>query len=226
MRMRLPGSRKSPSRKPRSEESPLNPTGYPELDALLPRLAAIPTLDAAELEAERIAVLGRKQGLLTHTLRALPTLPPDQRKRFGAEANRLKAAFETAFAERDRQVARGSAGTGAVVDPDHARAGTAGSGHATRSPGLSRNASRSSGSSGSPSRSGRKWRPNGSISGRSTSRPTIPRWTCTTPCTWQTGRRADGQTVSHPVRRSVGPSARLSRAVSCSAPTPLRCRSG
>ncbi len=79
----------------------MNPTGYPELDALLPRLAAIPSLDAAGLEAERIAVLGRKQGLLTHALRVLPTLAPEERKRFGAEANRLKAAFEAAFAERE-----------------------------------------------------------------------------------------------------------------------------
>jgi phenylalanyl-tRNA synthetase alpha chain len=85
----------------------MNPTGYPELDALLPRLAAISTLDAKALEAERIAILGRKQGVLTRALRALPTLPPEERKRFGAEANRLKAAFEAAFAERDgREEAR------------------------------------------------------------------------------------------------------------------------
>jgi phenylalanyl-tRNA synthetase alpha chain len=81
----------------------MTPTGYPELDALLPRLAAIRTLAPAALEAERIAILGRKQGLLTQALRALPTLPPEERKRFGAEANRLKAAFEAAFAEREAQ---------------------------------------------------------------------------------------------------------------------------
>jgi len=93
----------------------MNPTGYPELDALLPRLAVIPSLDAAALEAERIAVLGRKQGLLTHALRALPTLAPEERKRFGAEANRIKAAFEAAFAERE---SRGGPGEGTAIPLD------------------------------------------------------------------------------------------------------------
>ncbi|NOT09803.1 MAG: phenylalanine--tRNA ligase subunit alpha [Gemmatimonadales bacterium] len=79
----------------------MNPTGYPELDALLPRLDAIATLDRDGLEAERIAVLGRKQGALTATMKALATLPPEERKRFGAESNRVKAAFEEAFAARE-----------------------------------------------------------------------------------------------------------------------------
>ncbi len=39
--------------------------GFPDLEAFLPRLAAIPWLDAAGLEAEEIALLGRKSGVLT-----------------------------------------------------------------------------------------------------------------------------------------------------------------
>jgi phenylalanyl-tRNA synthetase alpha chain len=67
----------------------MQPTGHPDLDALLPRLAAVSGLDAEALAAERIAVLGRKQGALTAVLKTLPSLPPEERKRFGGEANRL-----------------------------------------------------------------------------------------------------------------------------------------
>ncbi len=85
----------------------MDPTGYPQLDALLPRLAAIASLDADALHAERIAILGRKQGALTFALRALPTFAPEERKRFGAEANRLKEAFEAAFASREAELTAG-----------------------------------------------------------------------------------------------------------------------
>jgi len=76
-------------------------TGYADLDALLPRLEAVEGLDAAALEAERIAVLGRKQGVLTALLRRLPELPADERRTYGAALNRLKTAFETAFERRE-----------------------------------------------------------------------------------------------------------------------------
>ena len=75
-------------------------TGYPDLDQLLPRLEAIPALDARALEAEEIAVLGRKNGLLTAALKRVATLPIEERKRFGAAVNALKARFEEAFAAR------------------------------------------------------------------------------------------------------------------------------
>ena len=51
-------------------------TGYPDLDALLPRLAAIPSLDREGLDAERIAILGRKQGALTAALMVAGVLLP------------------------------------------------------------------------------------------------------------------------------------------------------
>src|SRR5690606_37784404 len=78
---------------------------YPDLDALLPRLAAVATLDAAGLEAERIAVLGRKQGLLTHLLKRLPELPVEERKSFDAAVNRLKEEFEAALEARSQALA-------------------------------------------------------------------------------------------------------------------------
>ncbi|HEV8356042.1 MAG TPA: phenylalanine--tRNA ligase subunit alpha [Gemmatimonadales bacterium] len=89
----------------------MQPTGYPDLDALLPRLAALPGLDAPALAAERIAILGRKQGALTAALKALPGLAGPERKRFGAEANRLKQAFEAALEAREAELgaAEGSA---------------------------------------------------------------------------------------------------------------------
>jgi phenylalanyl-tRNA synthetase alpha chain len=77
-----------------------NQTGYPQLDALLPRLEAIPGLDVDSLAAELIAVLGRKSGALTEALKAVPSLPIDQRKSYGAAVNQLKARFEAAFAAR------------------------------------------------------------------------------------------------------------------------------
>ena len=51
------------------------PTGYPDLDALLPRLEAVPMLAADALDAERTAVLGRKSGVLTAALRTLASRP-------------------------------------------------------------------------------------------------------------------------------------------------------
>ena len=73
---------------------------HPALAALAPRLARIPQLDAASLEAEEIAVLGRKAGALTNLLKELPALDPDTRRQVGAAANELKARFEAAIAER------------------------------------------------------------------------------------------------------------------------------
>lgn len=83
----------------------MEPTGYPELDSLLPRLAAIPSLDRDGLEAERIAVLGRKQGALTAALRGVAKVAPEERKAFGSVSNALKEAFDAAFATREAELA-------------------------------------------------------------------------------------------------------------------------
>ena len=79
-------------------------TGYPELDALLPRLSAIPALGPDELAAEIVAVLGRKSGALTGALRSLASLPVEQRKSYGAALNQLKARFEEGFARRSQEL--------------------------------------------------------------------------------------------------------------------------
>lgn len=82
----------------------MDPTGYPQLDTLLPRLDAVARLDASGLATERIAVLGRKQGALTAAMKTLATLPIEERKQFGEAVNRVKQAFEAAFAARDAQL--------------------------------------------------------------------------------------------------------------------------
>src|SRR5262245_25167983 len=79
-------------------------TGYLDLDALLPRLEAIPTLAADALEAEHTAVLGRKSGALTAALKTLAGLPVEERKRYGAAVNQLKARFEAAFTARSGEL--------------------------------------------------------------------------------------------------------------------------
>ena len=81
----------------------MEPTGYPELDHLLGRLAAVATLADEALESERIALLGRKQGVLTALLKRVPELDPAERKSYGAAVNRLKQAFEAAFEARSGQ---------------------------------------------------------------------------------------------------------------------------
>ena len=76
------------------------------LDLLRQRLAALSSLDAAALAAEEIAVLGRKQGELTHQLKALATLPLEERRARGAVLNALKLQFEAAIAARRADLAR------------------------------------------------------------------------------------------------------------------------
>ncbi len=71
-----------------------------DLGALRARLAAIPALDPAALEAEEVAVLGRKQGELTARLKALASIPVEQRREAGAALNALKGEFEAAIALR------------------------------------------------------------------------------------------------------------------------------
>ena len=83
----------------------IEPTGYQELDELLTRLEGVARLDAAALEVEHTAVLGRKAGVLTAASKAIPSLPAEQRRAYGAAVNRVKAAFEAAFATRREALA-------------------------------------------------------------------------------------------------------------------------
>ena len=75
-------------------------TGFSDLDALLPRLEAIPGLGAEAVEAEHTAILGRKSGALTAALKTVASLPVEERKRYGAAVNQLKTRFEEAFVAR------------------------------------------------------------------------------------------------------------------------------
>lgn len=91
------------------------PSPQAVLDSLRPRLERLATLDGPALEAEHIAILGRKSGALTALLRSLAVLPPDDRKRIGAAANELRKSFEAAFDTRRADLAgqqRGEAGSG------------------------------------------------------------------------------------------------------------------
>jgi phenylalanyl-tRNA synthetase alpha chain len=87
----------------------LEQSGFPDVDGLLPRLERIPELDATQLEAEHIALLGRKSGAITGLLKRLPSLPIEQRKAFGAAVNRLKVEAESLIeARRSALKAKGS----------------------------------------------------------------------------------------------------------------------
>jgi phenylalanyl-tRNA synthetase alpha chain len=59
--------------------------------------------DEPSLEAWRVAYMGRK-GRLTAVLRSLGELRPEDRKTVGADANRLKAELEQAFAHRQAEL--------------------------------------------------------------------------------------------------------------------------
>ena len=75
--------------------------GHPRVDAIAreAREAAAAAASSAELERVRVAYLGR-QGLLTQLLRALGTLPPQERPLVGAAANEAKRALEALLDER------------------------------------------------------------------------------------------------------------------------------
>ncbi len=57
-----------------------------------------------ELEKARIEYLGRERGALTLILRKLKDLPPEERKRVGEEANRLREKIEETFAEKTEEL--------------------------------------------------------------------------------------------------------------------------
>ena len=70
-------------------------------------LAALARTESPEdLEAWRIAFLGRR-GHLTGLLRAVGSLPPDQRRAAGEAANRAKSDLESALAEREHALVVG-----------------------------------------------------------------------------------------------------------------------
>ncbi|MGH7631127.1 MAG: phenylalanine--tRNA ligase subunit alpha [Gemmatimonadales bacterium] len=79
-------------------------TEHAELAALRQRIERIPGLDAAALEAEQIALLGRKSGAITGLLKRLPALPADERKTFGASVNALKTSATALLEARKEEL--------------------------------------------------------------------------------------------------------------------------
>ena len=75
-------------------------TGFPDLDALIPRVEALATLGREELEREEIALLGRKAGVLTAAARSVASRPVEERRAFGDAVNQVKQAAEAAIASR------------------------------------------------------------------------------------------------------------------------------
>ncbi len=69
-------------------------------------LARVATADADTLASLRTELLGRKAGKLTHVLRSLASLAPEERKALGARANQLKQQVEQALAAREAELAK------------------------------------------------------------------------------------------------------------------------
>ena len=65
-------------------------TGYADLDEIAERVERLATLEGKALEAEEIALLGRKSGLITAKLKSLVKLPLEERRAYGAKLNELK----------------------------------------------------------------------------------------------------------------------------------------
>jgi phenylalanyl-tRNA synthetase alpha chain len=73
-------------------------------------IAAAATLE--QLEAERIRLLGRKEGRLTAIMRGLGALPPEARPAAGARANEVKSALSQLLDARQAALEAGSAEQG------------------------------------------------------------------------------------------------------------------
>ena len=80
------------------------------LDERLAAIAArgedIARADTRQLDDLRTELLGRKAGALTEVLRALPSLPPEERRAVGQRANAVKRELEAAIAARQETLDR------------------------------------------------------------------------------------------------------------------------
>jgi phenylalanyl-tRNA synthetase alpha chain len=83
-----------------------------QLAAIVARIGDIPQADARQLDDLKTELLGRKAGALTAVLRALPTLPPDERRAVGQRANQIKQQAEAALEAREAALAAGTRGAG------------------------------------------------------------------------------------------------------------------
>jgi len=76
-----------------------------ELESVAALLPEIAEADAARLEELRVELLGRKAGRLTHVLRTLGSVSPEERRERGRRANVLKSELESAIHLREQQLA-------------------------------------------------------------------------------------------------------------------------
>lgn len=90
--------------------SPQSP--HDQLESVAAVLPEIPAADAPRLEELRVDLLGRKAGRLTHLLRTLGSLPPEEKREIGRRANVLKGELETAIQLRAQQLASHQSDTG------------------------------------------------------------------------------------------------------------------
>jgi phenylalanyl-tRNA synthetase alpha chain len=75
-------------------------TGYVDLDSLAQRVERLATLEGKELEAEEIALLGRKSGLITTKLKSLAKLPLEERRSYGARLNELRVKADSILVQK------------------------------------------------------------------------------------------------------------------------------
>jgi phenylalanyl-tRNA synthetase alpha chain len=83
-----------------------------QLAAIVARMGDIAQADARQLDDLKTELLGRKAGALTSILRALPTLPPEERREWGQRANRVKQEIEAALEARQAELAAAARGAG------------------------------------------------------------------------------------------------------------------
>ena len=68
-----------------------------EIAAIESEAEKIDAASSADLELLRTHLLGRKSGRLTHLMKELPSLPPEQRREAGAALNKVRTAIEARF---------------------------------------------------------------------------------------------------------------------------------
>ena len=77
---------------------------HEQLDEIAAAIANIESANAPQLDELKHGLLGRKAGALTRVLRALPDLPPEERRDLGTRANLLKRDVEAAIETRRHQL--------------------------------------------------------------------------------------------------------------------------
>src|SRR5919108_3912396 len=91
-------------------------TGYPDLDEIAARVERLANLSGKALEEEGIALVGRKSGVIPTKLKALATLPLEERRTYGAKLNELRVRADAILVEHRKREA--SAGASLAAEQD------------------------------------------------------------------------------------------------------------